>query len=375
MMFLASALGMASLARAMARWIVFIVFKLGGRAYEPMTASETPENLSDITVVTPVHREDPAVFERALRSWIANGITRVIVVSDEDDKPIHTVAMANAGAMTVSLIRATCSKREALGHGINAAETAFVILADSDTYWPEGLLRRLMAPFVDPCVGAVTTTTRADALDTFAQRLFDVSQRLWQSLDFAYESAKGTVPCLIGRTSMYRREALLQALPALCAPSQLHHPGDDAVLTHELRKHEWKLAWQSTAVIYTTAERDMLRLLSQMIRWRRNVVRIHASPSSPIAAALYSLRAVTAMTAVIDLPAILVVLVLQPLHGILLGCTLIGSEILAAAITLGAPVRMKDVLAAVVFAYMNPFVWMWAMLTRKRSIWSNRLSY
>jgi cellulose synthase/poly-beta-1,6-N-acetylglucosamine synthase-like glycosyltransferase len=171
---------------------------------------------------------------------------------------------------------------------------------------------------------------------------------------------------------MYRRTALLEALPALQIASQVHHPGDDMVLTHELRAHGWKLSWQSTAVIYTDAERRLSRFLSQMARWRRNPLRTHAKLSSLATTPLDYVRAAVMMAGIIDIPAILLMLREHPVAGAFLACILVGSEMLAAAVTIGAPIGAKDLLAAAALAYITPCTWVWAAFTKKRGTWSNR---
>ncbi|MCC3773283.1 hypothetical protein [Streptomyces sp. UNOB3_S3] len=62
-------------------WAVNAAHRRVGLRYRPVTAAyDRP-----LAVVSPVYREDPSLFRRALESWLADGVSEVVCVIHEDD--------------------------------------------------------------------------------------------------------------------------------------------------------------------------------------------------------------------------------------------------------------------------------------------------
>lgn len=339
-----------------------------GRAYAPQ--DPVPEVPSS-SLVVPVHREDPAVFRRALASWLRSGVSEIVVVADADDESVAGV-LAEPRDSTVDVIhvRKTCSKREALVEGVRMTKCDIVVLVDSDTLWPDRLLHHLFAPFSDDRVGAVTVSDRARDVRSFSQRLFDVASRYGYAMDFPQAALRGTVPCLIGRTSAYRRGALLPALPALVVPSKRSMPGDDMELTRELRNAGWRLAWQSSAAVLTEADTDVRVVLSQMVRWRRNRIRSRGKGGGSRSA--LSIGKIAALLSVFDPPLILLSFLIDPYVGMALAIAATATELTIARFILGPASRAADIVTGAIYSYVSSYCSVWAIATHNRATWANR---
>ncbi|MCW2677519.1 MAG: hypothetical protein JWR70_2559 [Modestobacter sp.] len=231
------------------------------------------------SVVVPSFREDPAVLERCLNTWLAQSPTEVIVVLDVGDEEAFARLTARANPQLKVMSFPHQGKRSALGVGIRTATGEILVLCDSDTHWRPGLLRAVQMPFVDPTVGAVGTR----------QNVYLPHSSIWRRvadwiIDLRYQdyvpatARAGAVVCVSGRTAAYRRAAVMPVLENLEHEFFLGRrcvAGDDGRLT-----------WLVLASGYRTVHQDSARALSmfpntfrafckQRIRWSRNSYRCY----------------------------------------------------------------------------------------------------
>jgi hypothetical protein len=155
-----------------------------------------------------------------------------------------------------------------------AAEGEIFCLVDSDTIWAADNLPKIVAPFVDPRVGGVTTRQNVLAPNSTAQRLFDVYLDIRYIDEIRFLTAFGdAVTCLSGRTAVYRRAAALPALDGLLDERFLGKrviSGDDKALTLLVQAAGWQVRYQETAQVYTPGATEMRVFLKQRLRWARN---------------------------------------------------------------------------------------------------------
>jgi hypothetical protein len=234
-------------------WSVWFVRRGLTALYRPI-ANDHSEPAS---VVAPAFREDPDVLERAVRSWLANGVSEVLLVLP-DDEPANVERAREAFADDPQVRILTTddpAKRNSLTIGIEAATQPIVVLSDSDTLWEPDLLRNLLMPFADLQVGGVGSR----------QRVVDPGSSVWRRaadwmLDAKYltyipaMSRAGGVSCLSGRTVAYRREPLLRVLPDLKGETFWGRQcvsGDDGRLTWLILNLGLKTVYQQNAVAWT----------------------------------------------------------------------------------------------------------------------------
>jgi cellulose synthase/poly-beta-1,6-N-acetylglucosamine synthase-like glycosyltransferase len=258
-------------------WSVWFVRRGLTALYRPI-ANDHSEPAS---VVAPAFREDPDVLERAVRSWLANGVSEVLLVlpEDEPDNLEHARA-AFAGDPQVRILTTDDpAKRNSLTIGIEAATQPIIVLSDSDTLWEPDLLRNLLMPFADPQVGGVGSR----------QRVVDPDSSAWRRaadwmLDAKYltyipaMSRAGGVSCLSGRTVAYRREPLLRVLPDLKGETFWGRQcvsGDDGRLTWLILNLGLKTVYQQNAVAWTMMPDTARGFFMQRLRWSRNSYRCY----------------------------------------------------------------------------------------------------
>jgi hyaluronan synthase len=252
-------------------WSVWVTKAGVSASYRPV-APARDERLRT-TVIVPVYKEDPAVFEQVLDSVVGNRPTELIVVLDGGDARLEAIAEAS-GATVIAIPKG--GKRMAIQAGLEISDptTEIVLVVDSDTIWAPELLDHLLPAFDDPRVGGATPRQSIFGReDNSVRRLADWIEDLRYTLTVPAQSRFGQVGCLAGRTIAYRRGVFEEAVDALVSQSVLGvamEIGDDRVLTNELLKRGWRTVYQSTARVYTDAPNEWGRFWKQQLRWARS---------------------------------------------------------------------------------------------------------
>jgi hyaluronan synthase len=259
----------------LARWLMWLAKRIPALFYRPI------ENDYDTTatLVTPVYNEDPALFRRALESWIANQPERIIAVIDVTD----TLCMAVASEYPqVDIIPIDVpGKRPALATGVDATTTDIVVLVDSDVIWEPDVLAKLKMPFADPQIGGVGTRQNMYPSDGERPTLWERIADIYLDIRYADEVPATTllgraVSCLSGRTAAYRTR-LLQSMrePFLNETfmGRLCMSGDDKRYTCLVLQRGYKTWNQLNARVYSTFKPDFSGFQKQRIRWSRNSFR------------------------------------------------------------------------------------------------------
>ena len=254
------------------RWSVWGIKKVVGSFYKP---KETGYKTS-VSVVTPVYNENTNTFTRAINSWAKNKPDEIIAVIDYTDKANIEIfkKFAKKNSFAKLIITRIPGKREALGEGIKYSKSDILALVDSDTIWEDKTLAFALAPFKDKSIGGVTTKQSVEKPNTLAQKLFSIrlEQRYWDDVPFLAK-AEDILVCLSGRTSLYRRSAIMPVLKDMIFEKFMGEKvvsGEDKRLTYLIEKAGWKTTYQSNSLVMTTGVKDLATFFKQQIRWTRN---------------------------------------------------------------------------------------------------------
>jgi hyaluronan synthase len=253
------------------RWVSWVVRQIPASLYRPVMNNHS----EPLTIVVPVYQEDPALFERALRSWLANDIDAIICVIDRTDVSSRRIAERYPGVDVI--VTDVPGKRDALRRGWEAAGTPLVALVDSDTIWAADCARHLRMPFADPTVGGVAARQNVADPGTVWQRLNDIYLDYRYAHELASQSAAGqAVSCLSGRTAVYRRDLLLECSWRFMNETFWGVPclsGDDKRLTTLALEAGYTTVLQRTARVWSQFPPDVRTFLKQRLRWSRNTWR------------------------------------------------------------------------------------------------------
>lgn len=249
-------------------WIIWARKMQLSRRYRPYLA---PHHATT-TVVIPVVDEPEELFREVLRRIVQQGPDEVVVVINGPQNPrLERICDEFDGVKWVWT--EVAGKRNAVRVGVEESVGEIVFLVDSDTIWTDGTMPELVKPFADPRVGGASTRQRILAPDRHVlTRWADWMENLRNEYAMPAMSVLGTVGCLPGRTIAFRRQVLLDAMPAFLNAKFLGvflEVSDDRTLTNETLKQGYRTVYQSTSVVYTDAPITWRKMAKQQLRWAR----------------------------------------------------------------------------------------------------------
>ena len=231
------------------------------------------------SVVVPSFHEDPDILMRCLASWRAQKPTEIIIVLDLADREAYERVQAVGDPTVFPVLFDHAGKRSALGVGIRMATSDILLLTDSDTSWTPDLLVNAQKPFIDPMVGGVSTQQNVYQRETSVwRRIADwlVNLRYYDYVPAM--GAAGAVPCISGRTAVYRRSAVMPLLDRLENEFFLGRrciSGDDGRLTWLVLASGYKTVHQSSALALSMFPSSFSAFVKQRVRWSRNSYRCY----------------------------------------------------------------------------------------------------
>lgn len=231
------------------------------------------------SVVVPSFHEDPDILLDCLESWRQQQPDEIIIVLDVADLEAYDRIAALGDPRVQPVLFEHAGKRSALGAGIRLATSEILVLTDSDTRWTPGLLEEVQKPFVDPLVGGVSTQ----------QNVYQRTSSIWRRVAdwlvnlryYNYVPAMGragAVPCISGRTAVYRTAAVRPVLEQLENEFFLGKrciSGDDGRLTWLVLASGYKTVHQRSARAISMFPSTFGAFIKQRIRWSRNSYRCY----------------------------------------------------------------------------------------------------
>ncbi|MFH5823942.1 glycosyltransferase [Georgenia sp. AZ-5] len=231
------------------------------------------------SVVVPSYHEDPDILLECLETWRAQSPDEIIVVLDVADLEAYDRITALGDPRVSAVLFHHVGKRSALGVGIRRARGEVVVLVDSDTQWCPGLLEAVQMPFADPRVGAVSTQQNVYQRETSVwRRIADWMVNLRYHDYVPAMGRVGAVPCVSGRTAVYRRSAILPLLDNLENEFFLGRrciAGDDGRLTWLVLASGYRTVHQSSARALSMFPATFRAFVKQRVRWSRNSYRCY----------------------------------------------------------------------------------------------------
>ncbi len=206
---------------------------------------------------------------------------QIIAVDDgsRDDTYEHMQAAARLYPGRILLLRLPHNrgKRAALQAGFNAARSELALTIDSDCILAPDAVHHMVAPFVDPRVGAVAgRVVIHNRRGGWLTRL--LAPQFTLTFDFlrAAESVNGTVLCCPGALSAFRlalvRKVLAQWLEQRFLGT-LVGPGEDRFLTTLVLREGYLSRYQRTARVHTLVPTTYRRICKMFLRWDRSDLR------------------------------------------------------------------------------------------------------
>jgi cellulose synthase/poly-beta-1,6-N-acetylglucosamine synthase-like glycosyltransferase/peptidoglycan/xylan/chitin deacetylase (PgdA/CDA1 family)/spore germination protein YaaH len=219
-----------------------------------------------ISVVIAAYNEEKLIAE-TLRTLLATDYTgemEVVVVNDGSTD--QTAAEIERVARNESRIRIfqqeNRGKARALQRGLAAAHNAIVVFLDADTQCQRDTLPRLLEPFADERIGAVSGHAKVGNLRTFIARCQALEYTCGFNLDRRAYNRWKCITVVPGAISAIRKEAIDDA-----GGLSLETLAEDTDLTLSLHRHRQRIVYVPDAIAWTEAPETVATLARQRSRW------------------------------------------------------------------------------------------------------------
>ncbi|MEV0131926.1 bifunctional polysaccharide deacetylase/glycosyltransferase family 2 protein [Dactylosporangium sp. NPDC050688] len=216
-----------------------------------------------VSVVVPAYNES-ANIAATVRSLIGNDYPQIEVIVVDDGSTDGTAEVVRRlGLPGVRLIRqANAGKPAALNTGIAAARGQLLVLVDGDTVFEPDAVGRLVQPFADPSVGAVSGNTKVANRGGLLGRWQHLEYVVGFNLDRRMFELGECMPTIPGAIGAFRRAALLDVDGV---PSDTL--AEDTDLTMAVLRAGWRAVYAERAVAWTEAPASLRQLWRQRYRW------------------------------------------------------------------------------------------------------------
>ncbi len=153
-------------------------------------------------------------------------------------------------------------KPSALNAGIEAASCELLVMVDGDTVFEPDTVRRLIQPFSDPRVGAVSGNAKVFNRGGMLGRWQHIEYVVGFNLDRRLFDLAECMPTVPGAVGGFRRSAL-RRIGGLSEMTL----AEDTDLTMALCRDGWRVVYEERAVAWTEAPATLGALWKQRYRW------------------------------------------------------------------------------------------------------------
>jgi cellulose synthase/poly-beta-1,6-N-acetylglucosamine synthase-like glycosyltransferase/peptidoglycan/xylan/chitin deacetylase (PgdA/CDA1 family)/spore germination protein YaaH len=219
-----------------------------------------------ISVVMAAYNEGKVIAEtlRALLTTDYKGEIEVIVVDDgsRDETAGEVERIAHADPRVRLLQQENRGKARALQYGLTGVNHGIVVFIDADTQCQHDTLPRLLEPFVDTRVSAVSGHAKVGNLRSFIARCQALEYTCGFNLDRRAYNRWNCITVVPGAISAIRKDAIDEA-----GGLSLQTLAEDTDLTLSLHRHRQRIVYVPGAIAWTEAPESVRTLARQRFRW------------------------------------------------------------------------------------------------------------
>ena len=231
-----------------------------------------------ISIIIPAYNEEPRYLRKCIKNVLnAKGNKEIFIVDDgSTDKTTRNVLKefkAEHPQLIVHRFRKNKGKRHAHDYAFKRAKGEFLVTIDSDTIIKKDAFEKLIRPFANKKVGAVTGNVKVyNRKDNLISRM--ISARYWNAFNFERNSLSNwnIVTCCSGPLSAYRKEYVMPILKDYSNQRFLGKKctyGDDRALTRLLLK-DYDIVFARDSIAYTGCPTSLYGFLKQQLRWKKS---------------------------------------------------------------------------------------------------------
>jgi cellulose synthase/poly-beta-1,6-N-acetylglucosamine synthase-like glycosyltransferase/peptidoglycan/xylan/chitin deacetylase (PgdA/CDA1 family) len=219
--------------------------------------------MGPVSVVVPAYNE-AANIAATVRSLVANDYPHIeVIVVDDGSTDATARIVAGLRLPNVRLLRqANAGKPAALNHGLNHAQCDLIILVDGDTVFEPDAIGRLVQPFAEPGVGAVSGNTKIANRGRLLGKWQHLEYVMGFNLDRRMFDVAQCMPTVPGAIGAFRRRALDDVGGVSSATL-----AEDTDLTMAVIRAGWRVVYVQDAIAWTEAPATIRQLWQQRYRW------------------------------------------------------------------------------------------------------------
>ena len=201
---------------------------------------------------------------RTLLATDYKGEIEVVVVNDgsRDETAAEVEGVANSDSRVRLLQQENRGKARALQRGLAAARHGIIVFIDADTQCQRDTLPRLVEPFADSRIGAVSGHAKVGNLRTFIARCQALEYTCGFNLDRRAYNRWDCITVVPGAISAIRKDAIDEA-----GGLSLQTLAEDTDLTLSLHRHRQRIVYVPDAIAWTEAPETVRTLARQRFRW------------------------------------------------------------------------------------------------------------
>ncbi|MBO0802775.1 MAG: glycosyltransferase [Nocardiopsaceae bacterium] len=217
-----------------------------------------------ISVIVPAFNEAAGVAATLLSLCEARYLSEVEILVIDDGSTDRTAEISfNLRIPGIRVIsQPNSGKSAALNTGIALASHDIVVLLDGDTVFERTALERLVAPFSDPEVAAVSGNTKVGNRRGLLGRWQHIEYVMGFNLERRLYDLFGAMPTIPGAIGAFRRDVLLR-LGGLSADTL----AEDTDLTMTICRAGYRVAYVEDARAWTEVPTSLRQLWRQRYRW------------------------------------------------------------------------------------------------------------
>ncbi|WIM99650.1 bifunctional polysaccharide deacetylase/glycosyltransferase family 2 protein [Actinoplanes oblitus] len=216
-----------------------------------------------VSVVVPAYNE-AANIEATVRSLIGNDYPDIEVVVVDDGSSDDTAGIVERlGLPRVRVIRQpNAGKPAALNTGIRHSHGQILVLVDGDTVFAPDAVGRLIQPFTDPEIGAVSGNTKVANRTGLLGRWQHLEYVIGFNLDRRMFEIARCMPTVPGAIGAFRRAAIQDA-----GGVSGETLAEDTDFTMAVLRAGWHVVYEPAAIAWTEAPATVRQLWRQRYRW------------------------------------------------------------------------------------------------------------
>ncbi|MFA1549671.1 bifunctional polysaccharide deacetylase/glycosyltransferase family 2 protein [Actinomadura chokoriensis] len=223
-----------------------------------------PDPFPPVSVIVPAYNEEVGIAATiaSLLDTDYPGTVEVIVVDDGSTDSTPAI-VETIGLPGVHLIRKpNGGKPSALNTGMFVARSEILVLVDGDTVFQRDTIRHLVAPFVDPSVGAVSGNTKVANRGGILGRWQHIEYVIGFNLDRRMFDIMQCMPTVPGAIGAFRR-SLLDEVGGVPDDTL----AEDTDLTMAICRTGARVVYEEKAIAWTETPSSLRQLWRQRYRW------------------------------------------------------------------------------------------------------------